>query len=359
MEVVVDHQGPAATQVGIGQQLRQVVLADSQPGGEVERAPLADFALHADIAPHQLRQLLADRQPQPGAAELTGGGGIGLGEALEQPADLFGRQPDAGVAHTELDQHLGVGALEGAHRNAHLPVAGELHGVIHEIQQDLAQPQRIAHQIAWNRAVDIDDQLQTFFPALAADQATGVVQQLLHLERGFLESKLAGLDLGKVQDVVHDAQQVLTGRLHLVDVVPLPGRQLGLEHQVRQADDRVHRSADLVAHVGEETGLGLGGRFGQFEGRADLFQMSLALADVARHRQQPLRLALGIPQRRHHGFEPDLAAVGHRDEFLAGSRLQGRQDGVVPFQDFRDPRRRKKLLAGSPEDLLERKPGAC
>ena len=46
-------------------------------------------------------------------------------------------------------------------------------------------------------------------------------------------------------------------RLH---ITPLPGIQFGFQRQVRHPDDRVHRGADLVAHVGEELALCLVGR---------------------------------------------------------------------------------------------------
>jgi hypothetical protein len=49
--------------------------------------------------------------------------------------------------------------------------------------------------------------------------------------------------------------------------VALLGRQLGVEHQLRHADDAVHRRADLVAHVREELALGAAGRPRRSAGR--------------------------------------------------------------------------------------------
>ena len=42
----------------------------------------------------------------------------------------------------------------------------------------------------------------------------------------------------------------------------LLGSAASAAQQVRQADDRVHRRADLVAHVGQEGALGAVGRLG-------------------------------------------------------------------------------------------------
>ena len=51
-----------------------------------EGRALAQLALDLDLAAHQLRQLAADGQAQPGAAEPPRGRGVGLGELLEQRA---------------------------------------------------------------------------------------------------------------------------------------------------------------------------------------------------------------------------------------------------------------------------------
>src|SRR5437764_1153732 len=76
---------------------------------------LADMGLHAgrgtarhilgpdmrgqrDDAGHQLRQPLADGEPEAGAAELAADRSVDLAEALEQHAELFLRNADAGIA---------------------------------------------------------------------------------------------------------------------------------------------------------------------------------------------------------------------------------------------------------------------
>src|SRR3989304_2730636 len=71
--------------------------------GEMERASLAHLAFDPDAAPHHLHQHRRDREPQPRAAILARGGGIDLGEAVEDHFLLFGRYADAGV----LDKNAG------------------------------------------------------------------------------------------------------------------------------------------------------------------------------------------------------------------------------------------------------------
>ncbi len=76
----------------------------------------------------------------------------------------------------------------------------------------------------------------------------------------------AGLDLGQVEDVVDEGQQVLAGPDNVVEVVGLLGRQrakpLRGQH-ARHADDGVQRRAQLVAHLGQKLALGPAGGLGR------------------------------------------------------------------------------------------------
>ena len=85
----------------------------------------------------------------------------------------------------------------------------------------------------------------------------GVAQR----KRNLLELQLARLDFREVQDVVHDGEQRLRPLSDGPDVFALFDGELRIERELRHADDRRHRRADLVAHVREEIGLGLRRRF--------------------------------------------------------------------------------------------------
>ena len=81
-------------------------------------------AFHPHCASHEFRELLTDRQSQPGAAVLACGAGVGLGERLKEAALAFFIQPDARVAHGEL-QPVAL-AFHGHH---HFALVGELHRI--------------------------------------------------------------------------------------------------------------------------------------------------------------------------------------------------------------------------------------
>jgi hypothetical protein len=70
---------------------------------------------------------------------------------------------------------------------------------------------------------------------------------------------LPGFDLGKVENVVDQAQQMTPGAQHAAQRLE---RLLGAKprgvvaEQFGQSDDRIERGAQLVAHIGEETRFG-------------------------------------------------------------------------------------------------------
>ena len=237
-------------------------VAALQAGGEPEGAAHPGRAVDADVAAHQLRQAAGDRQPEAGAAVLARGRGVGLLEGLEQPlpgspARCRCRCPRPRSAPAVRRRRLPAAGPRSVTR----PVVGELDGVAGEVEQGLAQPRRVAAQPGRHRvAVDLDR--QALGPRRSGDDGRDVVEDGREVEVGVLQSQLAGLDLGQVEDVVDDRQQVLARGVDLGQALGLLRRGAGALQQVGQADDGVHRRADLVAHVGQEGALGPVGGLG-------------------------------------------------------------------------------------------------
>ena len=75
------------------------------------------------------------------------------------------------------------------------------------------------------------------------------------------------------------------------------------------SEDRIHRGAYLVAHVGEEVGLGFGGGHGFFFGGEEVRFGLLAIGDVFGRVEQILRISGGIPDERKGAVCNDEAAV--------------------------------------------------
>ncbi|MNN47143.1 hypothetical protein D3C81_1615490 [compost metagenome] len=98
-------------------------------------------------------------------------------------------------------------------------------------------------------------QIQAFIGNTGTNLVNHFFQQLSQTEVTDIQLKLACLNLGKVQDIVKNAQQVSAGTLYLAQIIALAFVQLRTQGQMRHADDGVHRCADLVAHIGQELRL--------------------------------------------------------------------------------------------------------
>ena len=142
-----------------------------------------------------------------------------------------------------------------------LATLGELDGVGEIVEQGLRQPGGIAHQHR-RQIVPLHDEFQALFAHLGADHGDDVVQHAVEGEVGDIETQLARLDLGKVEDVVDDREQVPGGIDDLVQLLLLRGIGIAAPQQVSEPDDRIQGRAYLVAHVGDEGALGRVRRLG-------------------------------------------------------------------------------------------------
>ena len=243
---------------GVGGRARPPRPASATLGGQPdgEGAAPARLALDGDVAAHHPAEPPAHRQAETGPAVPARRGRVGLGEGLEQPRELLGRHADARVAHAEHHPVLAVGRLAG-HRQRDRPALGELAGVAQEVEQGLAHLRQVrVHRADLVGAAHV--QAVGVLRGQRLDHGGDVADQAGHVEGLEVQLHLAGLDLGEIEDGVDQPQQVLAGRVDLLEVVgELLGPEVGgvlLEH-LAVADDGVERRAQLVGHVGQELGL--------------------------------------------------------------------------------------------------------
>ncbi len=246
--------------------------------GQREGAARSLAARHHDGAAEELGEGSGDREAEAGAAEAAGRGGVGLGEALEQPADLLGVHADSGIADREVQDRVRV----ACHRKADAAVLGELRRVAQEIDQALAQ---LGH-IGMRRA-DILGDRQVEGVALLGDQALDgggdLGHHLGHRKVLRVDLDALGLDLGQVEDVVDQPEKMARVRFDLLHVGDQRRFAEVLEFLLQHlgiADHRRERRAQLVAHVGQELTLGPVRVFGGLTSRLHGGLRRLALGDV-------------------------------------------------------------------------------
>src|SRR5581483_5134865 len=98
-------------------------------------------------------------------------------------------------------------------------------------------------------------ELQMLLVGTERMRAKDLADLVLEIEGDALEIEPAGLDLREVEDVVQELQQGAGRRQRRLQELALLRGERGVEGELRHAHDRVHRRADLVAHVGEELRL--------------------------------------------------------------------------------------------------------
>lgn len=183
---------------------------------------------------------------------MAGDTRVGLGERLEDAIQRLLGDADAGVAHT--DAHTLGG---GFHANVDPPQAGELQRVGQQVADDLANPRRVAGNLGGQGGVDQAGQLHAGRGVLR-EEAGGVFHQDAQVERDLFQDQLPGLELGEVEHVVEQFHQHLAGVVGDRQLLALFRGERAVEAQREHAEQAVQRRADLVAHVGQEAGAGLG-----------------------------------------------------------------------------------------------------
>src|SRR5262249_5494734 len=115
-----------------------------------------------------------------------------------------------------------------------------------------------------HRALDTSSQCDPAAARPLPHEGQGVVDRGRQIEVSQLQLHPSRFDLGEVENVVDQGQEVLAGGVDVLQVLVLLLVELAehtLAQNLREADDRVQRRTELVGHVGQELGLVLAGRF--------------------------------------------------------------------------------------------------
>ena len=195
--------------------------------GSVKRnvEPAARLGLHPDAAAVQLDDAPGDREAEPGAALACAcsscrPAGTPRRSAAWSPPAMPG--PVSATATTNAPS--AAATLDGD-----LAGLGELDRVADQVEQHLGDPPLVA-LAARQLGRHVDRQREPLLAARAARwRCTTVWTTSLHRVVGDRERELPGLDLGEVEHVVDQAEQMLAARLdaleHLADLAAAPRRR--------------------------------------------------------------------------------------------------------------------------------------
>ena len=108
--------------------------------------------------------------------------------------------------YRKVEQQAIAATLGEADLEADIPLLGELDGIAHVVDQDLAESEFVTDQLIGNIRRYVDDELQSLLVGLFGGQIDQVIEQIIEGEGLRIERQLAGLNLGKVEDIVDDAE---------------------------------------------------------------------------------------------------------------------------------------------------------
>ena len=114
--------------------------------------------------------------------------------------------------------------------------------------------------------------VQSLVRALSVDNDVDLIQKIPEGKFFLFQYHSSGLDAAHIQNIVDQAEQMLGTRSDLFQLFTGMRSQIRIpQRNIIQTDDRVHRCADLMAHIGKKTGFGPAALFSQYLFRFDLF----------------------------------------------------------------------------------------
>jgi hypothetical protein len=150
------------------------------------------------------------------------------------------------------------------------------------------------------------------------------------IERALLDVDPAGLDLGKIENLLDQREQEIARSLHCVGIGRLLRRQRGIEQQLRHAQDAVERGADLVRYHCQEPRFCTVGGFRLVAGIGQCVLRLDSGGDVASDGLH-LRMLAGAD----HDFAPGdpPRAVRRRDLLIMDAGGVGKERGIALLED--------------------------
>ena len=300
---VHEHLGAAAERADTARATGARTFCTGAAGTKsVNVLPCPTDAGQGEFAAEQPRDLPRNGQPEPRAAVFARGRAVGLLERLEDEALFLWRDADAGIRHAEGDDAAAAHcrrliervviraptAVRRGHPQGDAPALGELERVGKQVLQHLIQPLAVGLDRAWQTGSQFDLEADAL---VLGDVAEGALHRLAHLAQRHaaqVQRDRAALDLGQIEDVVDEVEQVLAAAVDRLGKLHLPPGEVAIRvagELVREDEQAVEWRAQLVAHVGQELALVLGSEC-QLLGfllqrAAGLFDLAVLVLDLA------------------------------------------------------------------------------
>ena len=197
--------------------------------------PDPGFAVDVDVAVHEPDQPFDDGKPEPGTLMEPGDRVVHLGEGLENRREFVGGDADAGIGNGQGQAHPARFRIRhGAGFHPNLAGVGELDGIAHEVEQDLADAALVSHEPVRNRGRKDRDQGNVPLDQGGLEHGPGGREDIGQPEGGLGQDEFAGFHPGQVENVAEqpgESAPGIQGRSHAFGLFGIEGRVLQeLEH---------------------------------------------------------------------------------------------------------------------------------
>ena len=223
------------------------------------------------------------------------------------------RDTNPRVRDDDLDRHRAAGTVRTVRARARgrleadrAPL-GELEGIAREVDQDLLHLGAVAQDRTPQIGSALDRERDTLGRGVAGEHPLDLVERRPEIERTFDELGTARLNLGHIEQVVHERQQMLPARAHDADLLLLRSAERGVAlEELGVPQNEVQRVPHLVGHVRQKLALGPVGAL----------RFILGIAELARTRLdellQPFAVAAELGHVVHLSDDADgpTAAIG-------------------------------------------------
>ena len=198
-----------------------------------------------------------------------------------------GEMPMPVSAHADAQEHLVArrlfaGVSDGLGFDEHLALLRELERVADQVGQHLPEAQRVAPEAGRAPSGSAWVMSSTCF-WITTERNVSVTSSSTsrRLKGAFSSSSLSASIFEKSRMSLRIPSRFLADEWATADELMRLGGKVGLQREAGHVENRVHRRADLVAHVRQEHGLGRGRLLGLGLGELQRVLLILALGDVA------------------------------------------------------------------------------
>ena len=174
--------------------------------------PAPELAVDPELPAVESDEAAGQRQPEARALPLAG-----LLELLEDPLVIGGVDPDAGVAH----RHRRPCRRRGTASTSTRPPSGVNFTALDSRLNTTCLTLRSSASIVADPGRDLEAEGDAVVGGPLPHHGQAALQDRRQRERGRVELHLPRLDLGQVEDVVDEAEQVAPGGEDVVEVVGL------------------------------------------------------------------------------------------------------------------------------------------